>query len=220
MLVFIFSQTIKMNGRRRKHIIMFDSRGDGLQEKIEKINDSGVRIEAWFFGGANYERLKDEANYYAGMNPFDIIYIVGGVNELTRKDHHTGKYKFQWKNYHDLEHHMHERLETVKNFLEKEHPATIFIFCPMIGMDLATYLGDNNEKHQEMVNQVTWSFNEAVRDMYKDLHVYVPDFARPVHRQFGEERKNLYYHLRDGLHLNKQALEKWATIARKVADKN
>ena len=108
-----------MNNRRRKHIIMFDHRGDGLQEKIERINDSGVKIEAWFFGGANYERLKNEANYYASMNPFDIIYIVGGVNELTRRDHQTGKYIFHWKNYQDLEYHMHERLETVKNSEER-----------------------------------------------------------------------------------------------------
>ena len=30
----------------------------------------------------------------------------------------------------------------------------------------------------------------------------------------------MYYHLRDGLHLNKQALGKWANIAWKVAEKN
>ena len=83
-----------MNTRRRKHVIMFDSRGFGLQGKLEKINNTGIGVEAWFFGGANYERLKDEASYYANLNPFDIIYIVGGVNELTKKDENTGKYYF------------------------------------------------------------------------------------------------------------------------------
>ena len=74
-------------------------------------------------------------------------------------------------------------------------------------------------KHQEMIDNVVWSFNEAIKNMYKDIDTYVPDFARPVHRQFVEERKHLYYHLRDGLHLNKEALKKWANIARKVVDK-
>ena len=87
-----------MNDRRRKHVIMFDSRGDWLQSRIEKINKTGIRIEAWFFGGANYKRLQDEADYYAKFNQFNIIYLVGGVNEPTKRDHSTGQFYFQWKN--------------------------------------------------------------------------------------------------------------------------
>ena len=98
-----------MNAEKRKHIIMFDSRGNGLQTEIEKIKPD-IPVEAWFFGGANYERLKDEADYYAKNRPFDIIYIVGGVNELTKKDTYTRKYYFRWENYENLEHHMLERL--------------------------------------------------------------------------------------------------------------
>ena len=191
-----------------------------MQTEIEKINKSGIVLEAWFFGGANYERLKDEADYYAQNRPFDIIYIVGGVNEITRKDPYTGKYYFPWKNYQDLENHMFERLKTVKTYLEKSHPATKFVFCPTMGMDIYRYLGDENMRHQEMINNVVWSFNEIIKGMYKEENIYVPDFARPVHRQYGEERKNLYYHLRDGLHLNKESLLKWANIARKVVEKN
>ena len=209
-----------MNARRRKHIIMFDSRGDRLQSKIENINKSGVRVEAWFFRGANYQRLQNEASYYAKYNPFDMIYIVGGVNELTTKDQHTGKYYFPWNDYQELENHMFERADTVKSYLEKEHPATQFVLCPMMGMNLYECIGDRDMNHQKMVDNVTWSFNELVRSFYKDRHIYVPDFARPVHRQFGEERKDMYYHLRDGLHLTNEALEKWAAIASKVAEKN
>ena len=122
--------------------------------------------------------------------------------------------------YQDLEDHMLERLFTVKEFLEKKYPATKFVFCPMMGMDLSTYLKDHDKKHQEMVDNVTWSFNETIRDIYKGENTYVPDFARPVQREFGNHRKNMYYHLRDGLHLNKEAMEKWAIIAKKVAEKN
>ena len=154
---------------------MFDSRGDRLQPKIEKINKSGIRIEGWFFGGANYKRLQDKADYYAKYNQFDIIYLVGGVNELTRKNPDTGKYYFHWKNYQDLENHMFERIFTVEGFLEKKHPATQFVLCPMAGMNLAEYIKDYNRDHQETVDNVTCSFNEIVRDLYKDTHVYVPD---------------------------------------------
>ena len=115
---------------------------------------------------------------------------------------------------------MFERIFTVKKHLENEHPATQFVMCPMMGMNLSEYLGDKNQSHQEMVDNVTWSFNEIVRDLYKDKNIYVPDFARPVHRQFRDERKNMYQHLRDGLHLNNEALKKWAKIAVKVAEKN
>ena len=206
--------------RRRKHVIMFDSRGDRLQPKIEKINNTGIRVEAWFFGGANYKRLQDEADYYAQFNQFDIIYLVGGVNELTKKDKFSGKYYFPWSDYQDLEDHMLERIITVKSYLEKEHPVTQFVLCPMMAMNLSQYIGDNNEDHQVMVDNVTWSFNELIREIYKDTSMYVPDFARPVHRQFGNDRKNMYQHLRDGLHLNNEALDKWATIALKIAEKN
>ena len=209
-----------MNMRRRKHVIMFDSRGDRLQAKIEKINKSDIPIEAWFFGGANYKRLQDEADYYAKFHPFDIIYIVGGVNELTTKDQYTGKYYFKWKDYQELENHMFERITSVKNHLEKEHPATQFILCPMMGINLSVYNKDFNVQHQEMVDNVTWSFNELIRSIYKETNLYVPDFSRPVHRQFGNNRRNMYHHLRDGLHLNNEALDKWANIAVKVAEKN
>ena len=209
-----------MNDRRRKHIMMFDSRGDQLQSKIEKINNTGIRIEAWFFRGANYKRLQDEADYYAKYNQFDIIYIVGGVNELTTKDHYTGKYYFPWNDYQELENHMFERIDTVKKHLEKTHPATQFVLCPMMGMNLAEYIGDENKDHQEMIDNVTWSFNELIRSFHKDTNIYIPDFAKPVHRQFGSERKNMYYHLGDGLHLNDDALKKWAKIALKVVEKN
>ena len=198
---------------------MFDSRGNHLQSKIEKINKTGVPIEAWFFRGANYKRLQDEADYYAQNNQFDIMYIVGGVNELTKKDKYTRKYYFPWNDYQELEDHMLESIFTVKNFLEKEHPATQFVLCPMIGMKLSECIGDFNIDHQEMVDNVVWSFNEIIRDLYKDKHIYVPDFARPVHRQFGSDRKNMYYHLRDGLHLNNEALDMWAAMAIKVAEK-
>ena len=209
-----------MNARRRKHILMFDSRGFRLQSKIEKINKSGIRIEAWFFGGANYRRLQDEADYYAQHNQFDIIYLIGGVNELTRKNQDTGKYYFHWKDYQELENHMVERIFSVKKYLEKEHPATQFVLCPMAGMNLAEYIKDFNKDHQEMVDNVTWSFNEIIRDLYKGSNIYVPDFSKPMHRQFGETKKNMYNHLRDGLHLNDEALDKWANIAIKGAEKN
>ena len=185
-----------MDSRRRKHIIMFDSRGDRLQPKIEKINKSGIRIEAWFFGGANYKRLQDEADYYAKYHQFDIIYLVGGVNELTKKDKATGKYFFHWNDYQELENHMFERIDTVKNFLEKEHPATQFVLCPMMGMDLSKYIRDFNKDHQDMIDNVTWSFNELISSIYKETNMYVPDFSRPVHRRFGNTRKNMYEHKR------------------------
>ena len=219
-LIYFIPQIHMMSAERRKHILMFDSRGVGLQSEILKVNSTGIDIEAWFFRGANYERLKDEADYYAKYRPFDIIYIIGGVNELTRKDTETGKYYFHWKDYQELENHMLERLDTVKRQLEKSRPVTTFVFCPMIGIDLEESVKDKSKHHQEMVDNVTWTFNEAIREIYRETNIYVPDFARPVHRQYGEERKNNYQHLRDGLHLTKDALTKWANIAKKVADKN
>ena len=82
---------------------------------------------------------------------------------------------------------MFERIDTVKTYLEKNHPATQFVLCLMIGMNLFHYIGDLNEDHQSMVDNITWSFNELIRSLYKDTNMYVPHFAKPVHRQFGEE---------------------------------
>ena len=113
-----------------------------------------------------------------------------------------------------------KKIYSVKNYLEKEHPATHFVLCPMAGLKLAEYIKDYNEEHQEMVDNATWSFNEIIRDLYKDTNLYVPDFSKPIHRQFGNTKKNMYYHLRDGLHLNDEALEKWPNIAIKIAEKN
>ena len=81
-------------------------------------------------------------------------------------------------------------------------------------------IGLRGLKISEVIYIVLGSFNELIRSLYKDTNMYIPDFAKPVHRQFVEERKNMYYDLRDGLHLSNEALDKWASIAVKVADTN
>ena len=86
-------------------------------------------------------------------------------------------------------------------------------------MNLAESVKDYNKDHQEMVDNVIWSFNEVIQAYTRIQNIYVPDFAEPVHRQFGDDIKNMYSHLRDGLHLKEEALNKWAKITVRVAEK-
>ena len=178
----------------------------------------------WIFEGATLKELVDQADTYARSYPFDIIYIVGGICDITTKIQRTGEICFNWKSASSLTNHLLDTLEEANMNLAKEFPCTKFIFCPLIGADLEKALTKTPKRlpeRQEILNEAVWSFNIRAWDINKPKNHYMPILAQPVHRHINNQKRNYYHHLaKDGLHLTHELKTKWADQFIKALGKN
>ena len=155
------------------------------------------------------QRIVYKANEYAKKRPFDIIYLAGGINNVTTKCKITKIVTFEWQSEGALSHFLINTMERSLKYLKKENPATKFIFCSIPGAELVYIVPCPTEKDQEIVSNSIWNFNVAIRRLNEDLNVYHPRFDRPIHHMTNGSRKNYYHHLSDGLHPSAFALAKW-----------
>ena len=72
-------------------IFFFDSRGANLEYELNKINTNRKPVEPWMFKSASIEDLVHETINYGRSRPFEILFIVGGICNITNKDIATGK---------------------------------------------------------------------------------------------------------------------------------
>ena len=122
-------------GRRREHWAFMDSRGNGVFEEIVKL-DRDEFIGVWKQPGATLEELVQLASKHLDSYPFDIVYVAGGVNNITTKNKVTGKVSFDWDPPELLIPSLLQRLAVADEQLAKNFPASKIVFCPLVGSDL------------------------------------------------------------------------------------
>ena len=177
-------------------------------------------VEPWVFEGATIEGLTHEAEYYAQKAPFDFLFIVGGICNITTKNKVMKKTSFEWENTVELASYLVRTMEEAEKYLYKKHPASTFIFCPLTGADLSKCLKRPADKEQEILNEAIWIYNEEVFNANVLKNVYAPNFAESVHRQINGINKTFLNHPdKDGIHLTKSLEEKWAKKVIKLADR-
>ena len=81
-------------------------------------------IGVWKKSGATFEELVDLAANHLDNYPFDIVYIIGGVNNITTKDEHTGKISFTWNPAERLINHLTLILKEANVRFTKDYPAS------------------------------------------------------------------------------------------------
>ena len=106
--------------RRRKVVLFFDSRGRNLEFIVKSMNETERVIEPWVFDGATIEDLAREAEYYAKNAPFDVIFIAGGICNVTSKNKQTKEITFEWTNSVILATHLIQAMERAEKFLKKK----------------------------------------------------------------------------------------------------
>ena len=121
--------------RRREHCIFTDSRGSGLYKKI-KGRGYGEFIGVWKKSGATFMNLVELAETHLDSYPFDVVYVAGGVNDITTKNQDTGKISFDWAPPECLIEHLLTVLKRENARLAQNFPASKIIFCPLVGQDL------------------------------------------------------------------------------------
>ena len=200
---------------------MFDSRGRSLEYMVGKANKTDIIIEPWLFEGATIEDLAREAEYYAGMAPFDQIFIAGGICNVTTKNKLTKKIEFNWSDSIDLATHLVNTMDKAEDFLFKSRPATNFIFCPLLGADLSSALKKPSLAEQSILDEAIWIFNDEIHQRNSMKKMYAPNFADPVYRKIRGSKRTFLHHLHeDGIHLSNELKEIWVRKILKLTVRN
>ena len=211
-----------MLGSSRIHIVFMDSRGDGLQELIDSANNTGEHFEVDFLRGATFGDLVDKVDAYLPTHPFDVIYLAGGVNDITTKNRQTNLISYRWGQGDDLKNYLVKILKSANAHLKKNHPASKIVFCPLPGSELSRIVSEHktSEEDQQAVEEAIWEFNSVVFEINAERGTVCPSLHHQIHRFCKGTRRAYYHHLADGIHLTQNLREKWAKQFIKVMTHN
>ena len=196
-------------GEKRKHALFIDSRGNDLQATLLKVGVTEDVFKVFNMPGARLQKIVYEANEYAKKRPFDVIYLAGGINNVTTKCQITKVITFEWQTEAALSNFLIGTMERSLAFLKRENPATKFVFCSIAGAELVYVVPCPTEKDQDVVTNSIWNYNIEIRKQNETLGFYHPRLDRPIHRTTAGSRRNYYRHLRDGIHPTNFTLAKW-----------
>ena len=206
------TSAVVMLGSKRIHVAFMDSRGDGLQDLIDKMKGQRETLEIDFRKGATLGDLVEKAKSYLKDHPFDVIYIAGGANNITHKNKWTKQISYTWGPGEGLKKHLVDSLLKADRELQEAFPATKIIFCPMVGSELAKIVNAHEvtDLDQQVVEEAVWEFNNKVFTINARRGTFSPPLHHQVHRFCKGARKAYYQHLRDGLHPTVALRQKWA----------
>ena len=214
--------TMAYFGRRRAHVIIGDSRvTEELYKKIHCKNLAKIPFNIEQYKGAGLIEVIEKADIYLKSYPFDVVYIVAGVNDITNKNKATGTISFLWKTEDALANYLIETRRHSYEHLKKDHPGAGIIFCPIIGLDLHRVVQGSTTDSQRIVDNAVWRSNIELNKMRDVFGFCFPFLAAPVHRVENGKHKSYYHHLaRDGLHLSEKITDAWATQFVKAFNRN
>ena len=200
-------------GSKRIHIVFMDSRGGDLQSRVNRLNTSKEYIEIDERKGASLADLIHLAHNYLPKHPFDVIYIAGGVNDITSKNDYTKQISYEWGNGPHLMDHLIYTVREADSSFKKDFPASSIVFCPLVGSDLLRVVNAHPTtlENQITVNDAVWDFNSEIYKINKERATFNPPLQHCVHRYCKGKRHDYYHHLQDGIHLSESLKEKWAS---------
>ena len=178
---------------------------------ITKINRSEY-LEVRVSKGATLHCLTRLASSHLGKYPFDVVYIVGGICDVTTKDSATGRISFDWVPPAELGNQLVKRLYDEDEFMRRQHPASRVVFCPLVGVELEEVVNSHavNREQQEAVNEAVFDFNTEIFSINERRGTFSPSLHRTVHRTIRGKNKSYYHHLSDGIHPTEELKGKWA----------
>ena len=194
---------------------------DNLYREIHKRNTGRIPFNIEQYKGAGLVDVVEKADIYLRSYPFDVAYVVAGVNDITNKNRGTGVVSFLWKSEDALANYLIETRKNSYDQLKKDHPGSILVFCPLVGLDLHRIVRGSTTSQQTMVDNAVWRNNLHLNKMRDEHAFYFPFLASPVHRVENGRHKSYYHHLgTDGLHLSDKIITAWATQFVKAFGRN
>ena len=204
------------------HLIVTDSRGKGLGDVIRSKIKTNEIFDILVRDGASFLELVDAASSHLNGHAFDIVYIPGGVCDITTKNKKTKEVYYQWKRGEELHSHFIKILKLADEQLRRDFPASKIVFCPLVASELHRVLTKKSTKEEDQlsVEEAVWGFNSMVFKINKQRELYSPALHHQVHRFCKGKKRAYYHHLSDGLHLTDFLKNKWADEFIKVMAQN
>ena len=145
---------------------------------------------------------------------FDLLYIMLGVNNLSRKDR-DGNIIPIFKDVPSLMEIMLAKYEILKCQL-KEMSSKI-VLCQLIGLHIATYnkMPTLDDVYQQVINEAMPLLAHTLNLVNEDESLVGPWLTKIVHYYTNHKQYNAYGKLTDGLHFSKETKR---VVARKIID--
>ena len=195
------------------HLLITDSRGAELGDLVRNSGKLNEHFEVRICKGATLAQLCDIATSHLQRCPFDVVYIAGGVCDITTKNEYTKLISFDWELGEELGEHLIGDLNRADSKFKKYFPASKISFCSLIGCDLVRTVNAHptTVEQKEMVNNAVWEFNCEIFRINRERKIFSPSLHSQIHRICNGTKRNYYQHLHDGLHPSDFIKQKWAT---------
>ena len=188
-------------------LVVADSRGRKLHRLItRRLTSSGlpIRVNIIYIPGANLHRLGQRALQELMIYRYDLVVIMGGVNDLTRRPPRGHPIIPVYDSVDYLVSDMYGKFERVKALLAPWGAKVVV--CLLVGIHLQTYNDYRSgpptsyEHHQGVINEGMILLNKAIASMNMDTNSLSPWILDTVHYYVRHRIIHKYDKLYDGLH--------------------
>ena len=188
-------------------LVVADSRGRKMHRLIRrKLSASGlpIKVNILHIPGANLHKIEERALSELRMYRYDLVLIMGGVNDLTRRTSRGLPLIPVYDSVDYLVSDMYSRFERIKNTLAPWGAKVVISL--LIGIDLEMYneytRGPTTDytHHQTIINEGMIHLNKAIASLNTDTHSLSPWILDTVHYYVRHKVIHKYTKLYDGLH--------------------
>ena len=184
-----------------------------MGEALSYYLESGEYFDCIYFPGVKLNGLKEKIEAYCDHTTPTAIYIMAGINNVTRRDYLTKKVFLPYQSSTALRDDMMDRYVDLVKFCTMDMGINDVIILPLTGMCMSAY----NKEHgwnvrQRVLDRGMLMLNEHIITMNAANNLHTPLTHHYIHRCVGGGRpvRHMYSRLWDGLHPRGDTLNRWA----------
>lgn len=204
-------------------MILCDSRGAGLANRLHAMGMRNDRVRVKVFKGTTYGRALNLAEEEIVQFQPDIIMFLVGICHITSRCPRSRICRFAHGSVPEAVKVVEDQLYQVVQCAKKLIPGAKLVFAPIVGVDLDKYnRGENAEQDsltQGMLNHCVLRVNDIIVKLNRSQGSSPPWVDSTIHRKRGMNSmvKFRYDRLVDGCHLDDATKDYWAhSIARSI----
>ena len=194
-------------------LCLCDSRGRYLEDALLELLHPGEHVEVIFYPGIGLGGLKEKVRLYTSSHVVTSIYILAGINDITRRDRQTRECYMPFQDPQELCDHVTDRVVDLIEFCVRNCGIYDVVMIPLTGLNLNQYNRLPGYSHNQwIINEGVLKVNEAIITINASCGLHTPMVSRYVHKSTGAGRRirHLYNRLWDGLHPRGDTIVRWA----------
>ena len=175
-------------------------------------NTLGEYVNVCYYPGATMEKLAKKIWYYTRSHEVDTIYIMAGVNNMTKRDRGTGRCTVIHSSAGELSDHIMGLYSDLTKYCYIYCNIRQVILCTLTGMSLSRYNRVSTQHDGQWI--IDWGVklvNDKIIEKNAAHGFYTPCLHRAVHltQQRPYRHRAMYNRLNDGLHPTTKTLARW-----------